>query len=264
MSSSKVRLIPHDLSAPHGFTSTESSKSKAANLSSIDSSLLSPSESDIFNSLLSLKAQPPDLDKRSPEQLESQQQRSKPASNIPLQQSNALSTPSSKVPITNTLQPRSQIQPHKSPHPQYPSSNAKSLSSSSHNESDGETQIHTQAYPASQIQVSQVIPPSPSATTATTTTTTKTSHPLQRIHHLAATVEPTIDSLAEGVHRLAQYKIAAERVAHDASMLASGALSAHDRQIKDRSGTAKVDVKDVLGALGSAIVEAERRTKGRG
>ena len=66
------------------------------------------------------------------------------------------------------------------------------------------------------------------------------------------------------MHRLAQYKIVAERVAHNASVLASGALSAHDRQIKEKSGTVKVDVKDVLGALGSAIVEAERRAKGRG
>ena len=260
MSSSKAQLIPFTRSTFLNSTNTKSNKSKAADLSSIDSSLLSPSESNIFNTLLSLKTQSPGLDKRLHQQSKAQQKRPEPTSNTQQQQQllNALSTPSSKS-TTTTLPSKSQTQSFKSPHIQYSTSNTKYLSSSSHNESDSETQNQAQTRPTSQVLESQITSPSPSATSTVTT-----SHPLQRMHHLATTLEPTIDSLAEGVHRLAQYKIAAERVARDASVLASGALSAHDRQIKERSGTAKVDVKDVLGALSSAIVEAEIRAKGRG
>ena len=82
----------------------------------------------------------------------------------------------------------------------------------------------------------------------------------QRLRSLAQNLEPSIDIFADGVHRLAQYRLTAERVAD--KVLADGAsvLETRDRKVKEASGTAGVSGLDALRALGVAL----SRTGGSG
>jgi kinetochore protein Mis13/DSN1 len=75
----------------------------------------------------------------------------------------------------------------------------------------------------------------------------------QRLRALAQTLEPSVDIFADGVHKLAQYRIAAERVAD--KVLAHGArvLEERDKSVKEASGTVGLGGLDALRALGGAL-----------
>lgn len=75
----------------------------------------------------------------------------------------------------------------------------------------------------------------------------------QRLRALAQNLEPSVDIFADGVHKLAQYRLAAERVAD--RVLAQGArvLEERDKAVKEASGTVGIGGFDALKALGSAL-----------
>lgn len=93
---------------------------------------------------------------------------------------------------------------------------------------------------------------SPAPLSSTSTFTSSTS--LQsRLTHLSASLEPTVDIFADGVHKISQYRLTAERVADRILSSAAERLEQRDRDARERTGTEGVGVGDVLGALGHML-----------
>lgn len=74
-----------------------------------------------------------------------------------------------------------------------------------------------------------------------------------RLTRLSASLEPTVDLLADGVHKISQYRLTAERVADRILGSAAERLEQRDRDARERAGTEGVGVGDVLGALGRML-----------
>jgi len=70
-----------------------------------------------------------------------------------------------------------------------------------------------------------------------------------RLQHISVNLEFTIDEFADGIHKLGQYREAAERVAGRILGLAAEALEERDKEGRRRAGTEDVDVKEVLRGL---------------
>ena len=79
-----------------------------------------------------------------------------------------------------------------------------------------------------------------------------------RLQRLAGKLEPAIDSFADGVHRIAQYRLQAERVAERILGDTSARLERREREIQKASGAGPVDGKALLGALASALGEQQQ------
>jgi len=71
-----------------------------------------------------------------------------------------------------------------------------------------------------------------------------------RIQNITSSLEPQIDIFADGIHKVAQYRLAAERVADKILASSADALERRDREAKEKAGTADVSLDDVLGSLG--------------
>lgn len=83
---------------------------------------------------------------------------------------------------------------------------------------------------------------------------TASSEALQsRLRHMTATLEPQIDLFADGVHRVGQYRLAAERVADRILGAAADRLEQRDRAVKAQGGTEGTGVDDALRALGGIL-----------
>ncbi|KAJ9637770.1 hypothetical protein H2201_004205 [Coniosporium apollinis] len=76
-----------------------------------------------------------------------------------------------------------------------------------------------------------------------------------RLRHITTSLEPTIDLFADGVHRIAQYRLAAERVADRILGVAAERLEKREQEIKERSGTENIGTGDVLRALSGVLNE---------
>lgn len=81
-----------------------------------------------------------------------------------------------------------------------------------------------------------------------------------RITSLAAKIEPAIDLFADGVHKVSQYRIAAERVADRVLAYSAQNLDRRSRETQAQAagergveGGGVRDVKEVLGALASVL-----------
>lgn len=74
-----------------------------------------------------------------------------------------------------------------------------------------------------------------------------------RINTIVDSLEPQIDLFADGIHKISQYRLAAERVADKVLSSTANKLENRDRMAKEASGTAGVGAKDVLSALGGAL-----------
>ncbi|KAI9877358.1 MAG: hypothetical protein M1830_004138 [Pleopsidium flavum] len=70
-----------------------------------------------------------------------------------------------------------------------------------------------------------------------------------RLLNISANLESTVDEFADGIHKLGQYREAADRVAGRVLGLAAGALEERDREGRRRARTEDVDVKEVLRGL---------------
>ncbi|RDI88200.1 hypothetical protein Vi05172_g2136 [Venturia inaequalis] len=79
-----------------------------------------------------------------------------------------------------------------------------------------------------------------------------------RINTIVDTLEPRIDLFADGIHKISQYRLAAERVADRLLSTTAEKLESRDRMAKEASGTAGVGAKDVLSALGGALSGSNR------
>ncbi|KAF1814890.1 hypothetical protein P152DRAFT_512228 [Eremomyces bilateralis CBS 781.70] len=75
-----------------------------------------------------------------------------------------------------------------------------------------------------------------------------------RLQPLLDSLEPSIDTLADGVHRIEQYRLAAERMADRVLGTAAEFLEARDRNGRAAAG-GKEDVGEVLGALAGLLAQ---------
>ena len=87
---------------------------------------------------------------------------------------------------------------------------------------------------------------------------TGTSDVTARLQKIVLNLEPQIDLFADGIHRISQYRIAAERVADRILGATAAQLETRDRDARAVSGTAGVGARDVLSALGGALSEQRR------
>lgn len=139
----------------------------------------------------------------------------------------------------------SQLSPTRSKHPKSTSVNLQT----SHLPPD-QVAIYT-----SLIHPSDSTPPSATQpnSTAVSNHEPTPSLPSSRLRTIATSLEPTIDTFTDGVHKISQYRLAAERVADHVLGVAASVLEERDKAVKERSGTASVMMKDVLGALGGVM-----------
>ena len=79
-----------------------------------------------------------------------------------------------------------------------------------------------------------------------------------RLRKINSSLEPQIDEFAYGIHRLSQYRAAAERVADKILGTTAQQLDARDREAKQVTGTSAVEARDVLSALAGALNERAR------
>ncbi|KAH7384319.1 Mis12-Mtw1 protein family-domain-containing protein [Phaeosphaeria sp. MPI-PUGE-AT-0046c] len=91
----------------------------------------------------------------------------------------------------------------------------------------------------------------PSSTFTFTTPSALQSHLTQ----LSQSLEPNIDLFADGVHKIEQYRSAAERVADRILSTASKRLDERDRDTKTRAGAEGIGVGDVLRGLAGVLSE---------
>jgi kinetochore protein Mis13/DSN1 len=73
--------------------------------------------------------------------------------------------------------------------------------------------------------------------------------------HLSASLEPNIDLLADGLHKIEQYRSTAERVADRVLGTASQRLEERERESKEKAGTEGIGVGDVLRGLAGVLNE---------
>lgn len=74
-----------------------------------------------------------------------------------------------------------------------------------------------------------------------------------RMRTLNSTLEPTIDLFADGIHKMSQYRIAAERVADAVLGSTARKLEIREKSAQEATGTAAVGAMEVLQALSSAM-----------
>lgn len=96
--------------------------------------------------------------------------------------------------------------------------------------------------PSSQLSAPQTIPAATSAAELS-----------KRLQIIASSLEPTIDLLADGVHRVGQYRLAAESVADRILGSTAEQLERRDRQAKEKAGTQGVGAMDVLRQLAGVL-----------
>ena len=94
-------------------------------------------------------------------------------------------------------------------------------------------------------------PPPPTASFTFTSPTALTT----RLTTLAASLEPTIDLFAHGVHRIEQYRRTADRAADAVLGTASRSLEQRERDVKRRAGAEGIGVGDVLRGLAGVLGE---------
>jgi len=111
----------------------------------------------------------------------------------------------------------------------------------------------------SQADILQALMGTSSSKEEATTTNHTLAHIQSRINEITIPLESKIDTFADSLHRLEQYRQGAERVAD--KILASGAerLEDRDQERKEKAG-GQVDSMDVLRALSRA---ANKAGKGR-
>jgi kinetochore protein Mis13/DSN1 len=79
-----------------------------------------------------------------------------------------------------------------------------------------------------------------------------------RLQKVSLALEPQIDLFADGIHKISQYKQAAERVADRILGATAAQLEKRDREAKEISGTAGAGAREILSALSGALSEQSR------
>ncbi|KZM26518.1 cell division [Ascochyta rabiei] len=92
--------------------------------------------------------------------------------------------------------------------------------------------------------------------TAFTFTFTTPSALQSHLSKLSQSLEPNIDIFADGVHKIEQYRNAAERVADRVLGTAAKRLEDRDREVKERAGADGIGVGDVLRGLAGVLGES--------
>ena len=82
---------------------------------------------------------------------------------------------------------------------------------------------------------------------------TSPSHLQSHLTQLSNNLEPTIDILADGIHKIEQYRNTAERVADRILGTAALRLEERDRSVKESVGSEGIGVGDVLRGLAGVL-----------
>jgi kinetochore protein Mis13/DSN1 len=93
---------------------------------------------------------------------------------------------------------------------------------------------------------------------ADSNTGTKPADLSARLQKINTTLEPQIDLFADGIHKISQYRQAAERVADRILGATASQLEKRDREAKEISRTSGADAREVLSALSGALTEQSR------
>ncbi|KAK8154476.1 Mis12-Mtw1 protein family-domain-containing protein [Phyllosticta citrichinensis] len=111
----------------------------------------------------------------------------------------------------------------------------------------------TQPSLASQDPSSSSTVPQPTTSTTPAPSTQQQSDIHTRLRTITASLPAQADLFADGVHKLAQYRAAADRVADAVLASAAQRLEQRDREARERAGTAAVGGLDVLRGLAGVL-----------
>ena len=81
----------------------------------------------------------------------------------------------------------------------------------------------------------------------------------KRLQKVTLDLEPQIDAFADGVQRISQYRIAAERVADRILSVTAEKLEKRDQVAREASGAAAVGSREVLSALSHVLNQQQGR-----
>lgn len=81
----------------------------------------------------------------------------------------------------------------------------------------------------------------------------------KRLQRVTLDLEPQIDAFADGIQRISQYRIAAERVADRILNVTAEKLEKRDQTAREASGTAVVGPREVLSALSHVLNQQQGR-----
>ena len=81
----------------------------------------------------------------------------------------------------------------------------------------------------------------------------------KRLQRVTLELEPQIDAFADGIQRISQYRIAAERVADRILKVTAEKLEKRDQKAREVSGTAAVGSREVLSALANVLNQQQGR-----
>ncbi|KAK7516411.1 kinetochore protein-like protein Mis13 [Phyllosticta citriasiana] len=109
---------------------------------------------------------------------------------------------------------------------------------------------------------SSTVPQPPTTTPAPPTQQQKDIH--TRLRTITASLPAQADLFADGVHKLAQYRAAADRVADAVLASAAQRLEQRDREARERAGTAAVGGLDVLRGLAGVLSGGAQNGEGEG
>lgn len=79
-----------------------------------------------------------------------------------------------------------------------------------------------------------------------------------RLQKITSELEPQVDAFADGVHHMAQYRVAAERVADRLLSSAAEKLEEREQKVREAAGTTSMGAREVLSALAGVLNRQER------
>jgi kinetochore protein Mis13/DSN1 len=97
-----------------------------------------------------------------------------------------------------------------------------------------------------------------STSSDTTATKAESKDISARLHKIKLSLEPQIDLFADGIHKISQYRQAAERVADKILGATAAQLEKRDREAREASGTTGAGAREILSALSGALSEQSR------
>jgi kinetochore protein Mis13/DSN1 len=119
------------------------------------------------------------------------------------------------------------------------------------------TTLRASSIPAPQTTASQI--PTKSSQNEPRPTPSESQPTLSsRINTIVESLEPQIDLFADGIHKISQYRLAAERIADRLLSSTADKLESRDQAAREALGTAGVGAKEILSALGGALSERSR------
>jgi kinetochore protein Mis13/DSN1 len=120
------------------------------------------------------------------------------------------------------------------------------------------SEINAAVLETAQANILATLNAKPNSTSAASTSEPTGTDPSARLQKISIALEPQIDLFADGIHKISQYKQAAERVAERILAATAAQLDKRDQEAKESSGTAGAGAREILSALSGALSEQSR------